>query len=952
MRGSGVRERADVSGWTRGRGRLARGLLALALALGFAAPSAAQLVVDPGTVIRTIETSLWAPPSPDPSGVTYRPDTGELLVCDAEVEETVGGITHYQGVNVWTVTRTGAVTATYTTVGRSNEPTGIAWDPAGGRLWYSDDVRGSIFEVDFGPDQDFDTPDDVTRELRNLDDAGCGDMEDVTYNSFDGHLYFTVDSTHMCKLNAGANGVFDGLPPQGDDAVTIVNVPNSPFLDPEGIVYDPFWNTLVIADRSTRDLYEITPAGGFLRKIDVNFPGGTKPAGVTIAPGTTNPMLRNYYVVDRKVDNDGQPDENDGRLFEIVAIPLGGNGAPIVDAGQPQSLQWPANTANLDGFVGDDGHPYPPSTVSALWSKQSGPGTVSFGNPNQPVTTASFSAPGSYVLQLVGNDSALQTLDTVTIAFGQTVNLGVVTNGPGSVSLDPPGGSYPLGQSVTVTATPNAGAGFVGFSGSLTGATSPQLLVMDSDQSITASFATLVSLSVTTSGPGSVTLSPPGGSYLPGTQVTLSAVPGLNAAFTGWGGALGGSENPAQLTVNANTDVSASFTQLHSVSTAAVGPGTVSISPPTGPYAAGSTVTLTATPEADAAFVGWSGDLGGATTPESLLVDADKSVTATFATLFDVTAAATGPGTISLDPPGGTYPAGTVVTVTATPDAGAAFTGFSGSLGGTTTPQLLTVDGDKAVTAAFAQQLTLSVAASGPGSVTLEPPGGVYLAGTSVTVTAVPDADAAFLGFGGDLTGTTNPQLVVVNANTSATATFATLFDVAASASGPGSIALDPPGGTYPAGTAVTVTATPDAGAVFTGFSGSLGGTTTPQLLTVDGDKAVDAAFEPAVTHTLTVTTATGGSVAVDPPGSVHPAGTIVTLTATPVNPAWIFTGWSGDAAGTENPLSLPLDADQAVHASFGASGQQPPSACGIGPELAALVPALGWLFRRRRAGR
>ena len=65
--------------------------------------------------------------------------------------------------------------------------------------------------------------------------------------------------------------------------------------------------------------------------------------------------------------------------------------------------------------MSDDGHPYPPSTVTVLWSKQSGPGDVSFGDPNQPVTLASFSAPGAYVLQLVGNDSALQTLDTVAI---------------------------------------------------------------------------------------------------------------------------------------------------------------------------------------------------------------------------------------------------------------------------------------------------------------------------------------------------------------------------------------------------------------------------------------------------------------------------------------------------------------------------------------------------------
>src|SRR5512134_1241945 len=86
--------------WRRLRRCLPTAFVGLALAA--ASPATAQLVVDPGTVINTIQTSLWSPPSPDPSGITYRPDTGELITCDAEVEETVAGITLYQGVNVWT----------------------------------------------------------------------------------------------------------------------------------------------------------------------------------------------------------------------------------------------------------------------------------------------------------------------------------------------------------------------------------------------------------------------------------------------------------------------------------------------------------------------------------------------------------------------------------------------------------------------------------------------------------------------------------------------------------------------------------------------------------------------------------------------------------------------------------------------------------------------------------
>jgi hypothetical protein len=477
----GVR-RASVRGaWLR----LACAVFALALA----APAGAQ-VVDPGTVIRTIQTSQWSPPSPDPSGVTYRPDTGQLITCDAEVEEVVQGVTHYQGVNVWTHTRTGVVQSTYTTVGYSNEPTGIAFDPAGGRLWIADDVRGSIHQILFGSDGIFGTADDVITDLDHVNSTGCDDIEDVTYDNLNNRLFVASGGgQEICRVDRGPNGVFDGLPPTGDDVVTTFSVAQYGITDPEGIVYDPFWNTLVVADRGTRDLYELTPSAGLLRRIDVNFPGGTKPAGVTIAPGTTNPSLRNYYVVDRRVDNDVDPFENDGRLFEVVAVPLGGNGAPVVDAGPSQTISWPTNSVNLNGFVSDDGHPFPPSTVTVLWSKQSGPGTVGFADPNAVDTIASFSTPGSYVLQLVANDSSLNALDTTGITISQGTTLSLVVNGPGNVSLSPPGGSYTFGQSVTLTAMPHSGARFVNWSGDLQGTTSPATLVMNGDKTVTATFA-------------------------------------------------------------------------------------------------------------------------------------------------------------------------------------------------------------------------------------------------------------------------------------------------------------------------------------------------------------------------------------------------------------------------------------------------------------------------------
>jgi hypothetical protein len=63
--------------------------------------------------------------------------------------------------------------------------------------------------------------------------------------------------------------------------------------------------------------------------------------------------------------------------------------------------------------------------------------------------------------------------------------------------------------------------------------------------------------------------------------------------------------------------------------------------------------------------------------------------------------AGTGSGTITLSPAGGSYAAGTTVTVTATPGTGSAFTSWSGDLTGTTNPATIVINGNKSATATF-----------------------------------------------------------------------------------------------------------------------------------------------------------------------------------------------------------------------------------------------------------
>lgn len=91
-----------------------------------------------------------------------------------------------------------------------------------------------------------------------------------------------------------------------------------------------------------------------------------------------------------------------------------GNTAPVVNAGTDQTITLPA-TATLVGSATDDGLPNPPGALAYTWSKVSGPGSVTFGNPSAAGTIATFSDAGAYVLQLAAFDGALTGTDTVTV---------------------------------------------------------------------------------------------------------------------------------------------------------------------------------------------------------------------------------------------------------------------------------------------------------------------------------------------------------------------------------------------------------------------------------------------------------------------------------------------------------------------------------------------------------
>lgn len=388
-----------------------------------------------------------------------------------------------------------------------------------------------------------------------------------------------------------------------------------------------------------------------------------------------------------------------------------------------------------------------------------------------------------------------------------------------------------------------------------------------------------------------------------GTTVTLTATAASGARFAGWSGACSGTSGPCQVDVVDATSVTATFvaTAALTVSKAGSGAGTVT-SAPAGidcgatcsfTYDQGAKVTLTAAAAGGSDFTGWSGACTGTAACEVTLAAA-RTVTATFARnrslKVDTWNGGSGYGKV-------TSPAGVdcdfvcdyarlegaTLTLTATPEPGSRFAGWSGVACPGTGTCTVTLNTDMTVVARFVLTSTLTVTKTGSGAGSVVSGAGditcgatcsaVYDAGTNVTLTATPAAGSAFIGWsGGDCSGT-GPCTTTVDDSRTVTATFATkpTLAVATSGTGTGTVTsaaagidcgaactaeLDP-------GATVTLTASPATGSTFTGWSGGGCSGTQPCQVKVDDATTVTATFT------------------VNPPPTATPAAT-ATATATP----------------------------------------------------------------------
>ena len=664
-------------------------------------------------------------------------------------------------------------------------------------------------------------------------------------------------------------------------------------------------------------------------------------------------------------------------------------------------------------------------------------------------------------------------------------------SGAGLITIEPDQTAYSNGQSVTLTAVPDVGYNFSGWSGALVGVENPVTIAMDADKTIVATFeeSTVVqySVNVTSNGSGSVSLNPPGGAYDQGTVVTLTPTAAAGWMFDGWSGDLSGYENPTTINVTSDFNISANFSEIptpqYELTVSTTGSGSVSLDPTGGIYDEDTVVTVTATPDSGSLFSGWGGDLDGQGNPAVITMTQAASAIAIFALDAIAPVISDVEVTVGLnsaligwttDEPAessvsygetSSYELGAVVdtsyttnhqliitgldeqtpyhfqisaqdaygntndsidyTFTTTSDpsgivsedfsattlntglwtladpAGDATVSMSGTQAllsvpsgtshdvwssGNFAPRIMQSAGDtdfeievkfeSGVGEQYQLQGLLVEASPGNflrfdfysdgsstrlfaasfanGSPSVKKsssilPGSVaplYLRVTregdqwtsaysedginwathttfsySLSVTSV----GVFVGNAGASPAHTavvdyffNTASPINPEDGGGTGTGPVEYTLDTSASGAGLITIEPDQTAYTSGQSVTLTAVPDVGYNFSGWSGALVGVENPVTIAMDADKTIVATFEEStvVQYSVNVTSNGSGSVSLNPPGGAYDQGTVVTLTATAAA-GWMFDGWSGDLSGYENPTTINVTSDFNISANF-----------------------------------
>jgi uncharacterized repeat protein (TIGR02543 family) len=429
-------------------------------------------------------------------------------------------------------------------------------------------------------------------------------------------------------------------------------------------------------------------------------------------------------------------------------------------------------------------------------------------------------------------------------------------------------------------------------------------------------------VSVMIGGNGSVSKDPDLPAYSYQDQVTLTASPDTGWTFSHWSGDLSGDEATITVTMDQDITATAQFEAIpYTLDVEVEGNGSVTVDPDQATYIYGDVVDLIASPDQGWQFSHWSGDASGDQVSTSITIEGNTTATAHFEAIpYTLDVEVEGNGSVTVDPDQATYTYGDSIDLTANPDPGWVFSSWSGDATGASSTITVTIEGNTSVTATFTQETyTLEVDVEGNGSVTVDPDQATYIYGDVVDLTASPDQGWQFSHWSGDASGDQASISITIERNTTATAHFEAIpYTLEVDVEGNGSVTVDPDQAAYTYGDTVELTALPDLGWSFSGWSGDASGDSATTTVAIEGDTVVTATFTQE-TYTLDVDVEGNGSVTVDPDQTTYLYGDVVTLTAVP-DSEWQFVNWTGDASGTDLIVTMTMTHDCIVTAHFESS--------------------------------
>jgi hypothetical protein len=240
----------------------------------------------------------------DPSGITYYPPSGHLLVSDSERNEFPG----FTGSNVFEVSTSGDQVVRQIVSGNS-EPVGITYNPFDRFFYIVNDDRHTITRYD----SSFNNALFTVRTTDDVPDAK--DPEGITADPATGFLYIA---------DGDDNGGGCDVLVYNADLQFQYRFPAVDSQNPEGIAFYPANNNLFIVNGRGLKIYEYTVAGTFVAVYDLSgfSPEPVDTQGLAFAPTSDpndDPNNLAIYIADGMVD-DPETAVQDGRIYEAILI--------------------------------------------------------------------------------------------------------------------------------------------------------------------------------------------------------------------------------------------------------------------------------------------------------------------------------------------------------------------------------------------------------------------------------------------------------------------------------------------------------------------------------------------------------------------------------------------------------------------------------------------------------